>query len=96
MDPAAVIKAREEEMIFIRSRNVYVRVLIEESYRETGKGPVSTKWLDTNKGGSVHPNIRSRFVAREIAHERDTAIFAATPPLEANKLLYSLATAEGI
>ena len=57
---------------------------------------MSTKWLDTNKGDSAHPNIRSRFVAREIAHERDTAMFAATPPLEANKLLYSLATTEGI
>ena len=96
LDPAAVIKAREEEMSFIRSYNVYVKVPIEESYRETGKGPVSTKWLDTNKGDSVHPNIRSRFVAREIAHEKDTAMFAATPPLEANKLLYSMATAEGI
>ena len=57
LDPAAVIKAREEEMSFIRSYNVYVKVPVEESYRETGKGPVSTKWLDTNKGDSVHPNI---------------------------------------
>ena len=73
-----------------------MKVPIEESYRETGKGPVSTKWLDTNKGDSVHLNIRSKSVAREIAHERDTAMFAATPPLEANKLLYSLATTEGI
>ena len=91
-----MIKAREEEMNFIRSYNVYVKAPVEESYRETGKGPVSTKWLDTNKGDSVHPNIRSRFVAREIAHERDTAMVAATPPLEANKLLYSLATTEGV
>ena len=55
-----------------------MKVPVEESYRETGKGPVPTKWLDTNKGDSVHPNIRSRFVAREIAHERDTAMFAAS------------------
>ena len=80
LDPAAVIKAREEEMSFIRSYNVYVKVPLEESYRETGKGPVSTKWLGTNTGDSVHPNIRSRFVAREIAHEKDTAMFEATPP----------------
>jgi len=73
-----------------------VKVPIEESCRETGKGPVSTKWLDASKGDTVHPNIRSRFVAREIAHERDSAMFAATPPLEANKLLYSLATTEGV
>ena len=96
LDHAAVIKAREEEMSFIRSYNVYVKVPVEESYRETGKGPVSTKWLDTNKGDTVHPTIGSRFAAREIAHERDSAMFAATPPLEANKLLYSLATTEGV
>ena len=46
--------------------------------------------------GEAHPNIRSRFVAREIAHDKDTAMFAATPPLEANKLLYSLAVTEGV
>ena len=45
----------------------------------------------------MHPNIRSRFVvAREIAHERGTSMFAAIPPLETNKLLYSLATTEGV
>ena len=70
LDPAAVVKAREEEMSFIRSSNVYVKVPVEESYRETGKGPVSTTWLDTNSVNSVHPNIRSRFVAREFATKR--------------------------
>ena len=38
LDPAAVIKAREEEMSFIRSYNVYVKAPLAESYRETGKG----------------------------------------------------------
>ena len=59
-------------------------------------GPISTKWIDTNKGDEVHPNIRSRFAAREIAYDKDSAMFAATPPLEANKLLYSLAVTEGV
>ena len=48
------------------------------------------------QGGVVNPNIRSRFVAREIAHDKDTAMFAATPPLEAHQLLYSLAATEGV
>ena len=68
LDPAVAINASEEELSFIRSYNVYVKVPLEESYRETGKGPVSTKLLEANKGDTVHPNIRSRFVAREIAH----------------------------
>ena len=58
LDPAAVIKAREEEMSFIQNYNVYVKVPVEESYRGSGKGPVSTKWLDTNKCDSVHPEHR--------------------------------------
>ena len=96
LDTAAVVAARQEELGFIRSYNVYVHAPIGECWKETGKGPISTKWIDTNKGDVVHPNIRSRFVAREIAHDKDTAMFAATPPLEANKLLYSLAVTEGI
>ena len=43
LDPAAVIKARDEQLSFIRSYSLYVKVPIEESYRQIGKGPVSTK-----------------------------------------------------
>ena len=43
-----------------------------------------------NKGDVEKPNYRSRFVAREInTHKRDDP-FAATPPLEALKLIMTM------
>ena len=49
------------------------------------------KWLDINKGDEKEPEYRSRLVAKEIAHTKDEMMFAATPPLEAKKLLFSRA-----
>ena len=53
--------------------------------------------MDIDKGDPVHPEHRSRIVAREIKANdvfRDD-LFAATPPLEAKKMLLSLAMTEG-
>ena len=52
---------------------------------------VSTRWIDINKGDQTNPNYRSRFVAREYTNGKcgDGNWFAATPPLEALKLLIS-------
>ena len=75
--------------------NAYTRCPRSTVNEEGGK-LIDLRWIDTNKGDEVHPNIRSRFVAREIAYDKDSAMFAATPPLEANKLLYSLAVTEGV
>ena len=61
-----------------------------------GCKPIPTRWLDTNKGDDKAPNIRSRLVAQEtrnrstLGEEDAASVFAATPPLEALKLLFSL------
>ena len=47
--------------------------------------------MDINKGDQGDPEYRSRRVAMEIKRKYDEDIFAATPPLEAKKLLFSLA-----
>eukprot|EP00969_Alexandrium_andersonii_P294439 13014634-Alexandrium_andersonii.AAC.1 len=48
-----------------------------------------------NKGDAENPTVRSRYVAKDIAHWKDDAMLAATPPLEAARLLLSfLATSE--
>ena len=44
----------------------------------------------------MHPDLRSRLVAKEIKKDNRTDLFAATPPLEAKKILFSLATTEGV
>ena len=53
------------------------------------------RWIDCNKGDPVHPNFRSRLVAKEIKKDSRIDLLAATPPLEAKKILFSLAVTEG-
>ena len=44
----------------------------------------------------MHPDYRSRLVAQEIETDRREDLFAATPPLEAKKILMSMVVTEGI
>ena len=62
----------------------------------TGKKPIGTRWVDINKGDDINTDYRSLIVAQEFNdHKRDDR-FAATPPLEAIKVLLSSAVNEGI
>ena len=49
-----------------------------------------------NKGDAENPEYRSRLVAKEIKKDNRDDLFAATPPLEALKLLIGMAMTEGI
>ena len=57
---------------------------------ETGKAPIGVKWVDTNKGDKERPEFRCRLVAKEIKKDKREDLFAATPPLEAKRVLFSL------
>ena len=70
---------------------VWERALVTDCWRETGKAPIGSKWVDVNKGDASKPLIGSRFVVKEIATYKTDDFFAATPPLEALRLLLSLA-----
>merc|ERR1739836_245809 len=89
LDAKEVYKARMEEVAFTREMRLYDKVPIEECWRNTGKAPISTKWIDINKGDDRVPKYRSRNVAREIARSKKDGLFAATPPLEVLKLVIS-------
>lgn len=56
----AVDKARREEIQFMKRIGVYKEVPIKECVKETGKGPMSTRWADTDKGKGLEELIRSR------------------------------------
>ena len=43
--------------------------------------------MDVNKGDSVTPDVRSRYVGKEFATGVDASLCAGTPPLEALKML---------
>jgi hypothetical protein len=89
--------AREEEMIEVRKHKVYKKVPLSECLKETGRGPIGTRWVDINKGDEVHEEYRSRLVAQELKSKSILEdMFAATPPLEVKKMLFSMAVTEGI
>ena len=59
---------------------------------------VGHRWVLVNKGDSSRPLIRARLVATEVKHDKgvggnDPMLFSATPPLEALRILLSLAAA---
>jgi len=96
LDSRLVNKARAEEMREFKKYNVYEKVPIEECWANTGKDPIGTRWVDVNKGDEVNPEYRSRLVAQEIKRDKREDLFAATPPLEAKKMLMSMAVTEEI
>ena len=90
LGPNNVKLARNEEVAYIREMGLHHKVSKEECWRKTGKKPIQVRWIDINKGDKIHPNYRSRFVAKEINTYKRMGPFAATPPLEAIKMLLSM------
>ncbi len=80
LDEEQVIQGKETKMTFIHQWRVYDYADYSEAYDRTGKKPISTKWVCTNKGDDMAPNVRCRWVAREFCDDQDV-IFAATAPL---------------
>ena len=79
-----------------KKHGLYTKVSEEECWRATGKGPIGTRWVDINIGDEDRPEYRSRLVAKELKTDKREDLFAATPPIEALKLLISMAMTEGI
>ena len=85
---AGVRAARALEMKYFEKMKVYTRVPRAQA-QKSGKGKIiKGRWLDVNKGDSEQPDYRSRFVGKEFnTGAPDASLFAATPPLEALKIL---------
>ena len=94
--PELVKKARLEELGELAKHKVYEEVPLDECWKATGQPPIGTRWVDVNKGDDQNPDYRSRLVAQEINNQKREDLFAATPPLEAKKILMSLAVTEGV
>ena len=81
-----VREARTQEMKYMKGKTFKV-VKQSEAYRVTGKGAISTKWVNTDKShGNGEMLVRSRWVARDffkLKGEKDRQdLFSVTPPLE--------------
>ena len=91
-----VLQARRVELQFFNKKGVWRKVPLEEARRRTGRPPISTRWVDVNKGDEQSPNYRSRLVARQMkAHDHSgVSYFAPAPPLEALRTVISMAVTE--
>ena len=89
LEPEVVRKARTLEMEWYRKMNVYEKRPIEERFEKTKKPPIMVKWVGHHKGDTQHLNVRSRLAAKQINMGKKQALFAATPPLEALRMLLS-------
>ena len=91
-----VLEARQEELGWVHKQKIYAPVDEAECWANTGRPPISLKWVDRNKGDSVKENYRSRLVVREVKKAgqklEDHELYSAMPPLEALKVLCSLMT----
>jgi hypothetical protein len=86
--PAALVRAsRAEELDFLKDWDVWEEVPVEECHRVTGRKPLGGRWVDVNKGDARAPVVRCRYVAKDFANGKNDEFFAATPPLEALRLL---------
>ena len=94
LDSKLVREARQKELDFFESKEVWKLRAFDEAKRRTGKPPITVRWVDVNKGDDVHPNIRSRLVARQIRQPGEEAIFAPTPPLESLRTILSMAATD--
>ena len=93
LDAREVLKARGKEIGYVEDKKVWTKMPRKEAQRR-GIKVVDVRWIDINKGDLNNPIYRSRLVAKEFNDCKDLSIFAATPPLEAMRLLLSEAATE--
>ena len=89
--PKKVREARREDIAYDQSMGVYTKVPIEECRRVTGREPIGARWVDVDKGKG-DPELekyRSRLVAQQFNTGNDPTMVAATPPVEALKMIIS-------
>ena len=95
-----VLRAREEELGWVKEREVHVKRPLQECWGVTHRAPISLRWADTNKGDDEFENYRSRIVVRELkraglgAALTAAEVSSAMPPTEALRVLASLAMSQ--
>jgi hypothetical protein len=88
LPPALVTEARREELTYFESKGVWTPV---PRARAHGKRVYGTRWVNSNKKDEADPEIRCRLVCQEVNRYATDKFFASTPPLEAMRLIMSIA-----
>ena len=64
LKPEMVRAARTEEMAYFKKIGVYQKMPRKVCLQENCREPIGVRWVDINKGDRLHPNYRSRLVAK--------------------------------
>lgn len=95
LDPEEVVKAREVEIGYADNKSVWVKIPRHVA-KSKGWKIIKSRWIDVNKADDTNPVYRSRLVGKEFNDKVIEGLFAATPPLQALRLLLiPAATVEG-
>ena len=83
------VEAMKLEMQFFRKMGVGDKMPRSEA-NSRGCKVITTRWPDVNKSDEANPNLRARLVGRELKTDNRLDLFAATPPLEALRLICAI------
>jgi len=61
-----VTEARQKELQYFCAKGVWMKRPKAEARAQTGRQPISVRWVDVNKGDVFIPRCRSRLVARQV------------------------------
>ena len=78
------------------NRHVRRVVPISDALSHKGAKIIGTRWVLSNKNDALDPDVRARLVAQEISMYNDESFFAATPPLESKRMLFSQYSSEKV
>ena len=87
--------SRQEELDFFEKLDVWDIRSRKEALQRSGRSPLGTRWIDTNKGDQRREEYRSRLVVQETRRASSidpgdiAAVTSSTPPLEAMRVLLS-------
>ena len=81
-------KAILDELQYLNNE-VWEGVDIKEALSEPDAKVIGTRWVNCNKRDIHDPDVRARLVAQEVNTHPEDSFFAATPPLEAKRMLMS-------
>ena len=93
LDPEKLKAGIRDEMDFMEKIGMFEDSSEQECWERTGAAPTTTRWVSVRKtlddGEEI---VRSRLVGRDFKDSRGVSedLFAATPPLEALKLLFRM------
>ena len=83
-----LVEAMYDELDYF-NEHVWRGIPLAQAQKDPTAKIICTRWVLSNKGDASEPDVRARLVAQEISLHHDESFYAATPPLEAKRLLLS-------